>query len=119
MANELNINLSTVTYVKDPFNENLAPGALAVSVTGKQLVHGSVDLTTTDATLNKGNVGTIGYVFFRNKVGLTDILIGSDGTLYPLKLKTGEFALVRWNAAAMHAKMASGTGTLEYWAVED
>jgi hypothetical protein len=119
MANELTINLPTMTYVKAPFNEMLTPGIQATSVTGKQVAHGSIGLTTGDTTLNKGNIGTYGYVYFKNQDATNNIQIGSDGTLFPLLLKPTEFAVVRWNAAAIHAKASVGTPILEYWAVED
>ena len=119
MANELTIQLPSFTYVKAPFNESMTPGILAVSINGKQVVHGSIGLTTVDATLNKGNVGTYGYVYFKNQDATNNIQIGSDGTLFPLMLKPGEFSICRWNAAAIHAKAAVGTPILEYWAVED
>lgn len=47
------------------------------------------------------------------------ILIGSDGTLYPMKLKGGEFSLVRWNAAAIHAKANTIASKLEYILISD
>jgi hypothetical protein len=119
MANELTINLPTMTYVKAPFNEAIAPGILAVSINGKQISHGSIGLTTGDTTLIKGNITTYGYVYFKNQDATNNIQIGSDGTLFPLMLKPGEFGVVRWNAAAIHAKATVGTPILEYWAVED
>lgn len=48
------------------------------------------------------------------------ILFGSDGVNYPLRLKGGEFALIRWNAAAIHAKAsAAGPAELHYTIIED
>jgi hypothetical protein len=120
MANELTINLPAITYIKDPFNENLTPGIMQVTVTGKQITHGSVPIpTAANVVLNKGNIGTIGYVYFKNKDTTLAIQIGGDGTTYPLTLKAGEVALVRWNTASLNAKSASGSPVLEYWAVED
>jgi hypothetical protein len=119
MANELTINLPSITYIKDPFSENLTPGILQVSVTGKQIAHGSIGLSTSDTTLTKGNVGTIGYIYFKNKDNTNNVTIGSDGTLFNLMLKPGEVAVVRWNAAAVHAKASVGTPVLEYWMIED
>jgi hypothetical protein len=119
MANELTINLPTITYIKSPFSESLAPGVLQVTVNGKQVVHGSIGLSTADLTLNKGNIGTYGYIYFRNQDNTNNVQIGSDGTLFGQMLKPGEAAVVRWNAAAVHAKSVAGAPILEYWAVED
>jgi hypothetical protein len=118
MANELIINLPSFTYIKSPFNENLAPGILQVTVTGKQISHGHIGLTTGDTTLNKGNIATYGFVYFKNWDTTNNVQIGSDGTLYPIILLPTEYSIMRWNAAAIHAKAFAGTPLLEYWAVE-
>jgi hypothetical protein len=119
MANELTINLPTITYIKAPFSEMLAPGILNVNVTGKQVTHGSIATSTSDLTLNKGNVGTIGYCVFHNQDATNNITIGSDGTLFNLMLKPTEWSVVRWNATAIHVKASTSTPLLEYWIVED
>jgi hypothetical protein len=119
MASELTINIPSITYVKAPFSEQLTPGILLITVTGKQVSHGSIGLSTSDTTLNKGNIGTLGYVYFKNLDAVNNVTIGSDGTLFNLTLKPGEFGVIRWNAAAIHAKSAAGTPLLEYWMVED
>jgi hypothetical protein len=119
MAQELTINLPSITYIKDAFNELIAPGILQLNVNNKQISHGAPSIGTTNVSLAKGNVSTIGYVFLRNLDLSLPITIGSDGILYNLTLKAGEFALCRWNAAAIQCKTASGTVILEYWMVED
>lgn len=119
MANELTINLPSFTYIKSPFSENIVPGILQVTVTGKQVVHGHIGLTTGDTTLNKGNIGTYGFVYFKNWDSTNILQIGSDGTLYPISFGPNEFGIMRWNAAAIHAKATAGTPLLEYWAVEN
>jgi hypothetical protein len=119
MANELTINIPTITYVKPPFNEMLAPGIVQVSINGKQIIHGSIATSITDSTLNKGNVATIGYCVFHNQDTTNNVTIGSDGTLFNLMLKPAEWSVVRWNAAAIHVKAAASTPILEYWVVED
>jgi hypothetical protein len=119
MAAELTINLPSFTYIKAPFSENILPGILQVTVNGKQVVHGAIGLTTGDSVLSKCNVSTIGYVYMKNLDITNNIQISDDGTIYALMLKPGEFALFRWNAAAIHAKATAGTPILEYWMVED
>ena len=118
MANELTINLPSFTYVKSPFNENMTPGVLQVTVIGKKIIHGHITLTTADTLLNKGNIGTYGFVYMKNWDSTNIVNIGGDGTTYPLALNPGEFWIGRWNVAALHAKSVAGSPLLEYWAVE-
>lgn len=73
----------------------------------------------TDETLNLGDISTIGFVYMRNLDATNYITVGSDGTLYPLKLKPGEFFLGRWNAAAIHAKANTAPCNLEYTIIPD
>lgn len=73
----------------------------------------------TDESLNLGDISTIGFVFLRNLDATNIITIGSDGTLYPIRLKPGEFCLVRWNAAAIHAKALVAPCNLEYTIIPD
>ncbi len=119
MAGELVINLPTITYNKTPFAEALAPGILTVTVTGKQVSHGAPTLSTSPANLNKGNVGTIGFVFIKNLDATNTVQYGSDGVLFNLSLKPTEWAIHRWNAAQVSAKASAGTPIIEYWMVED
>lgn len=73
----------------------------------------------TDETLNLGDISTIGFVMLRNLDATNYITVGSDGTLYPLKLKPGEIFLGRWNAAAIHAKANTAPCNLEYTLIAD
>ena len=57
-------------------------------------------LSTTDTTVSKGNIGTIGRFYFKNLDITNTIQISDDGSVYPLALKPGEDAKGRWNAAA-------------------
>lgn len=74
---------------------------------------------TSDETLPLGDVSTIGFVMLKNLDPTNFITVGSDGTLYPIKLKPGEPCLVRWNAAAIHAKANTATCNLEYTIISD
>ncbi len=47
------------------------------------------------------------------------ILLGADGSSYPNKLKGEEFALVRWNGAAIHGKGNTIACDLEYVLIEN
>lgn len=111
MSNELNLRV-TFTHTKN--------GAVAqrniqklIDVAADPLVQEVQSIGTTDTVIDLGGIGTIGYVFFHNLDPTNYIVIGSDGTLYPLKLKPLEFGMARWNAAAMHAKANTAACLLE------
>jgi hypothetical protein len=121
MANELNINLSSIGYLKGTVAVNISPvpSPLTVNCTGLHSVHDTVSLTTGDITLSKGNIGTIGYCYFKNLDVTNTVQISDDGTVYALAFKPGENGYFRWNAAAVHAKAVAGTPQLEYAMFED
>lgn len=74
----------------------------------------------TDETLVLGDVSSIGYVALKNLDTTNSILIGSDGTLYPFILRAnGGWAIVEWNAAAIHAKANVAPCNLEYTIISD
>lgn len=74
---------------------------------------------TSDESLVLGDISTIGYCLLRNLDATNYISVGSDGTLYPIKLKPGEVFLGRWNAAAIHAKANTAPCNLEYTLISD
>lgn len=78
-----------------------------------------VSVGTSDETLAKGDVATIGYIWLKNLGPTNYVEFGSDGTLYPLKLKVNEFALLRWNAAALHAKANTAACNVQYAMLSD
>lgn len=73
-----------------------------------------VSVATSDASLAKGGVSTIGYVYLRNLDATNYILIGADGTNYPIKLKPGEQAAFPWNDTNVHAKANTAACNLQY-----
>lgn len=74
---------------------------------------------TSDESLALGDVSTIGFVMIKNLDPTNYVTIGSDGTLYPLKLKPGEAFMGRWNAAAIHVKANTATCNVEYTIISD
>src|SRR6266545_5690267 len=121
MANELTVSIPSIAYLKGTIAINISPSPspLTVSATGIHSIHDTVALSTSDASLSKGTITTIGWVYVKNLDVTNNILIGSDGTLFPLMLKPGEYGVFRWNAAAFHAKSAAGTPQIEYCLIED
>lgn len=94
-------------------------GTSTVDVTGFNAIKAVKQFSTTDWTFDKGNVATIGRVFIRNLDGTNAVVIGSDGTNYPVKVKPLSFGDFEWNAAAVHGKSLAGTPYVEYCLIED
>ena len=117
MANELNLRIN-FTHTK---NNAIAQRNIQAlfNVTGNAVVQSVQSIATTDTTLVLGDVSTIGFFYFHNLDPINYIIIGSDGTLYPNKVKPGEFGMVRWNAAAIHAKANAAACLLEYILIPD
>lgn len=88
-----------------------------VSVTAG--VQNVISVGTSDESLALGDISTIGWIYLKNMDSTNYISVGSDGTLYPIKLKAGEFCLCRWNAAAIHAKANTGACNMEYILIPD
>src|ERR1043166_6864209 len=105
------------------YSKNNASVARSISsqfvVSASPLSQGVQNIPTTDATLDLNAIGTIGYVYVRNLDATNYIIIGSDGSAYPLKLKAGEWAVFRWNAAAIHVKANTAACDVEYSAFSD
>lgn len=74
---------------------------------------------TSDESLALGDVSTIGFLMIKNLDPTNFVTIGSDGTLYPLKLKPGEAFMGRWNAAAIHVKANTAQCNVEYTIISD
>ena len=122
MASELRITLPTISYLKNGITINITPpiNPMLADVTGENSMNDVVTLSTSNTALSKGNISSIGYVFFKNLDATNNILIGSDGTTYPMMLKPGEYAFFRWNLAGalLQAKASAGTPVLQYCLIE-
>lgn len=88
-------------------------------VSGTAAIQNVIAVGTTDETLALGDISTIGWVYMRNLDATNYVTVGSDGTLYPIKLKPLEPMLVRWNAAAIHVKANTASCQLEYVLISD
>jgi hypothetical protein len=90
-----------------------------LAVTGFNAIKAVKQFSTTDYTFDKGNVATIGRVFIRNLDSTNAVIIGSDGTNYPIKIKPLSYGEFEWNAANVHGKSLAGTPYVEYTLIED
>ena len=118
MANELQLPGGNLTFIKGVQNVAIPIPALSITVTGQASIHGQVALTTGDLNLNKGLIGTIGWIYIKNLDVTNNAQIGSDGILYPILLAPGGWILTQWNAVAVHAKATASTPNIEYLFVE-
>jgi hypothetical protein len=89
-------------------------------VAGSAVIKQTAAIGITDESLVLGDVSSIGYVALKNLDATNSIIIGSDGTLYPIILRAnGGWAIVDWNAAAIHAKANTAPCNLEYTIISD
>lgn len=117
MANEITINIPSIAYVKDVYNDSMSIGIVNLTVTGKHAVHDNQQLSTSNTALAKGNIGTIGFFFVKNKDSTINILV-SFGTTEYMTIPPGMIAMGNAGVSAINAKGASGTPSLEYWIIE-
>jgi len=117
MANEIAINLPSISYTKDVYNDSLSIGVINLSVTGKHAVHDSVNCTAANVALAKGNIGTIGFFYFRNKDATNPISITFGSTEYMILAANG-ISLGTAGVSSISIKATVGTPLLEYWLIE-
>ena len=118
MANEIS------TSTNFSFQKNSNPpvnwtASKSITVAGSYFVSGIQNVGTGDETVALGDVGTVGHVLLKNLDGTNFILAGSDGSVYPIKLKAGEEMKTRWNGAAVHLKADTAACKVSYLIVED
>jgi hypothetical protein len=117
MANELK-NSGSCKFSKNGAIFDIVSGSQH-DVTGENAIKATKQLTTTDVTLDKGYIGTIGRVFILNLDTTNAVLVGVNGTDYPIKVKPSSHAQWDANAADVHAKSAAGTPDIEYLLIEE
>ena len=112
MSAELTLQ-AAIAFLKGGASLNASFPSSFFDVAGGVGTQQVASIGTADEVLPLGDISTIGFVFLRNLDATNFITIGSDGTLYPIKLKPNEFFLGRWNAAAIHAKANTAPCNLE------
>lgn len=118
MAQELSIQ-AALAFIKAGASANKNFPSTYFDVSGAAYIANAIAVGTSDEALALGDVSTIGWVYMRNLDATNYISVGSDGTLYPIKMKPGEPALIRWNAAAVHVKANTATCQMEYLIIAD
>lgn len=118
MAAELRTTLSLFRFVKGGLDISLPAVVANFDVSGSYALRNFASIGTTDETLALGDVATNGWLFLWNHDATNYITVGADGSSYPIKLLAGEWALFRFNGAAIHAKANTAACKLEYMLVE-
>jgi hypothetical protein len=114
MANELSLTLK-MTYAKNgvALNRSLAK---TPTVTGTAIAHDIQSIGTSEETLNVGEVALAGYAIFFNTDATNYVEIGKAAATYSIKLKPGEFAVLRLDSwSAVYAKANTAAVDLEYF----
>lgn len=112
MANELSLSLA-VTYAKGNAGYTRSSGAVAVTVTGAPVLTGVQNIPTSNTVIEAGAVAVGGYVLLHNADATNYIEVGETGAPV-IKLKAGEWALLRWTGTALYAIANTGACNLEY-----
>ena len=116
MANEIQIN-ATLRYSKSPVGASLATSFFDDQV-GTKYEAGVQVVGISEEQLNKGDVGTIGYLAFRNLDDTNFVELGKATGAYTIKVKPGRGGVVPWGASAVYLLADTAPINLEYLAIE-
>jgi hypothetical protein len=118
LANELTLSIS-VQYAKNQIGYSKSLNT-RVTVTSNPAVHDVQSIGTSEEALALGEVSPSGYALFYNSDATNYVEIGNATGSYQLKLKAGEFALLRLDSwSAIYAKAHTAAVLLEYYLFSD
>ena len=118
MANPNAITLSsTLSYSANKASAKLSVTSQA-DQTGSYFESGIASIGTVEETLDKGDVGTIGFVGVRNTDPTNFVQVGSSTGVYSIKLNPGEGFVARWNANSVFIKANTAACNCEYLITE-
>lgn len=115
MSNEISIGIS-MSFSKGGASVQRSE-SISVDVAGDTFTHAVQEIGTSEEALTEADVGTPGYVFIKNLDDTNFVEVGIAGQ-YCIKLKAGEVALFRADAA-IFAKADTTACNVEYWIVEE
>lgn len=123
MANELYFKIQG-RYT--PANANTTPTSIGIAEkyitqTGVDHQAGTQSIGTSEETLAwSSDIGDEGYLFIRNTDATNFVQIGFSTGVYGIRLKAGEFALIRLEpAATIYIKADTAAVTVQYIMYED
>jgi hypothetical protein len=117
MANEFTASV-TGSFLKNAASDIFA-ASNSVTINGSYFNSGIQLVGTSDEVIALIDIGTVGWVFFKNLDATNYVLAGADGTNYCVKIQAGEACLFRWNGAAVHVKANTASVKLQYKIFED
>lgn len=115
MAKELKVT-AALSFKNGNVVLNTEALSAEITVAGTKCISNTASIGTSDETLALGDVSSIGWVRIEN-INETDtghLLVGADGTNYPIKIGFGEFASFRFNGAAVHIKAVTAAQEIQY-----
>lgn len=119
MAQELRKSFGGASFVKGGVNQVIPSKAFTGTVAGSRANRTTQVLSTVDEVVALGELtGTGASVVIFNLDPTNSVLVGSDGTLYPIAIPPLGWLDCFWNAAAIHAKGSAGTPEIEAWLVD-
>ena len=89
-----------------------------IDMTGTEYVDGIHTLSNTKENIDKGSIGTIGWIFMENLDSSITINAGDDADSPSIQMLAGEFFLGHWNATELSVIAASGTPRLRVFMAE-
>lgn len=118
MAGELSVRI--VVGLQEPGEKpvNIDTFTKYITLTGTEYVDGVHVLSTSKETIDKGSIGTIGWVYMENLDASITISAGDDADSPSIQMLAGEFFLGRWNATDVSVKATSGTPRLRVFMTE-
>ena len=98
------------------FSQNVSG---VVDVTGTKFASKVVEIDTTDESIAKDDLTTVGFVLIKNLDDTNFISAGDDGTNYPIKILAEEFALFRLNGNTLHLIADTAACEVEVHMIEE
>jgi hypothetical protein len=91
---------------------------ITVPIAGKYGIQGAITVPTSDTTLSKGSIGTVGYYWIQNMDATNYVEIG-DGTNWLVRaLKNGPPVIGYWNSGTPHVRANTAACDIIYWLFE-
>lgn len=117
MANEIQLS-QTLRYSKSGVSASHA-SSFTVDQSGDKYQAGVQTVGTAEESLDKGDIGTIGYIAFKNLDSTNYVQLGITTGVYSIKCLAGKGGVVPWNSSTTpYAKANTAAVELDYLMIE-
>lgn len=116
MANEITFS-GSLRYLSGLKSATMSASGHATQV-GTHFISNIQDIGTVEEAVVKGDVGTIGWVMFRNLDDTNFIEVGATTGVYSLKLTAGSMFVGPWDGSTIFAKSDTDPCALQTLIVE-